>query len=187
MHSFSLPQRYHYYVSEGIPLSHLAPMEEGVVERVHCRLHPSLLNNPDWLGVREELWREVEADHFHSLRTAIVDYILMDPGELARLKIASIPRAFPMQTVRAPIPWHDSFGQAKEAQSQQLFATNTVMQQLQKLWHDKLGVLPLSVDRMLISPVHVHFIGIPLFGWWTSQLCRQPQLCPLSLHSLSPL
>lgn len=107
------------------------------MERVHRHLLPSLLDNPSWQAVREELWREVQTDHNQSLRTAIVNYVLMDAQELARLKIASFPRAFPQQVIRAPIPWHESFAKAKEAQSQQLFIANMVMQQLQKLWHDK--------------------------------------------------
>lgn len=39
--------------------------------------------------------------------------------------------------IRAPIPWHDSFVEAKRAIEAKLFITNPVMLDLQRLWVEK--------------------------------------------------
>lgn len=130
-------ERYHYYINEGVPLSDLAPMPEGTMAKVHGRLTERLLRNPEWAGLRAELHKEAELDYQYSLRKAIVDYILQDSAEMARLRIAAVPQAFPRRTLRAPIPWHSCMEQVREAQSHQLFTTNTTMRQLQQLWHSK--------------------------------------------------
>lgn len=41
------------------------------------------------------------------------------------------------RTIRAPVPWHDSFAKAWEMQNAQLFITNTVMKELRNLWDTK--------------------------------------------------
>lgn len=64
-------------------------------------------------------------------------YHCRDSAEMARLRIAAVPQAFPRRTLRAPIPWHSCMEQVREAQSHQLFTTNTTMRQLQQLWHSK--------------------------------------------------
>ncbi len=140
-------------------------MKTDLAEQVQRRLPPSLLGNPDWQGVREGLWREVRADHNHSLRKAIVDYVLMDSGELARLKIASVPRDFTQEIIRAPIPWHESLKRAREAQSLQLFTTNVVMQQLQELWHDKWADPLNGMNDQIPTPLHCFLhLGTLQFG-----------------------
>lgn len=134
--NFSL-QRYKYYVSEGIPAADIAPMPEDTMARVHALLLPELVHNPEWAGLRQLLHEEIQQDYVHSLQKAIVDYVLMDSSEMARLKIVSVPQGFPHRTVRAPIPWHPSLSAAREAQTAQLFTTNRVMAELQQLWQNK--------------------------------------------------
>ena len=105
--------------------------------KVHDLLLPELVHNPEWAGLRELLHEEIQQDYVHSLQKAIVDYVLMDSSEMARLKIASVPQGFPHRTIRAPIPWHASLSAAREAQAAQLFTTNRVMVELQQLWQNK--------------------------------------------------
>ncbi|CAE1273282.1 DNAH [Acanthosepion pharaonis] len=63
----------------------------------------------------------VNDDYEFSLRKAIVDYILKDPKEKARLHIAWIPQSFPQRVIRSPVPWHFTYIQMKEFNKQCLF------------------------------------------------------------------
>ena len=130
-------QRYEYYVHQGISPSDIAPMPPETVENIHHHLHPSLLQNPEWQSLREHLLEEVQESYQLSLQKSIVDYVLRDSSELNRLRIASVPRVFPLKMIRAPVPWHDSMREAFDAQSQQLFITNRIMSELQLLWENK--------------------------------------------------
>ena len=131
------PQRYCYYVTQGVPAADIARMPEETMANVHARLLPRLVRNREWAGVRRGLHEEVEQDYLHSVQKATVDYVLLDSSEMARLKIGSVPQGPHQRTVRAPVPWHTSLNVAREAQSVQLFTTNRVMAELQQLWQNK--------------------------------------------------
>ena len=115
----------------------LPPMPERTMPNVHSKLLKKLLDNPDWKSLREDLHTEILDDYNLSLKKAIIDYILKNQGEMKRLKIGSVPQSHPLRAVRAPVPWESSMKEAKEAQTQQLFICNTVMTELQKLWHNR--------------------------------------------------
>lgn len=112
-------------------------MPERTTGNVHSRILPKLLNNPDWRELSGRLWAEVEEDYRKSWQKSIVDYVLMDSSERDRLMIESYPHAFPQRIIRAPMPWHGSFVQSKEAQTLQLFITNRIMTELHTLWQTK--------------------------------------------------
>ncbi len=112
-------------------------MPDSTKESVNSYLHPKLLHNPSWKGLREELWDEIQGDYNQSWKKAVVDYILMDSSEMDRLSINSIPHSFRKRVIRAPVPWHDNFSLCREAQTQQLFITNKIMSELQLLWWNK--------------------------------------------------
>lgn len=112
-------------------------MPEMTLERVNSRILPKLLKNPEWRQLREQLWEEVNDSYRESWQKAIVDYVLMDYDEKDRLKIGAFPRSFPLRLIRAPVPWHGSFLQSKEAQAHQLFITNQIMTELHMLWWRK--------------------------------------------------
>lgn len=76
-------------------------------------------------------------DYNYSLRKSIVDYILQDRSEQARLRIPAVPLAYRPRVVRAPIPWHNTWREVQAMQAQQLFTTSSVMRGLQELWHHK--------------------------------------------------
>ncbi len=130
-------QRYQYYILEGVSQADLPPMPEGTMTQVHSKLLQKLLDNPDWKTLRQNLHEEILDDYKLSLKKAIIDYILKDSNEMKRLKIGSVPRPLPQRAIRAPVPWKESVRCAKDAQSQQLFISNTVMTELQSLWYNK--------------------------------------------------
>lgn len=104
---------------------------------MHSRILPKLLDNPDMQGLRGQLWEEVHKDFQISMQKSIVDYILMDSEELRRLRISSLPPHHHHHVLRAPLPWHESLCQARDAQAIQLFVTSEVMRELQLLWFKK--------------------------------------------------
>ena len=61
----------------------------------------------------------------------------MDSMELRRLRIASLPPQHPRHVLRAPLPWHETLCQARDAQAIQLFVTSEVVRELQQLWFTK--------------------------------------------------
>lgn len=63
-----------------------------------------------------------------------VDYIFMDPSELYRLSVCSVPQPFPKRVIRAPVPWATSYRDAHMWQSQYLFAVTHIMLLLQDMW-----------------------------------------------------
>lgn len=64
----------------------------------------------------------------------IVDYILMDPMERKRLFIESIPHMFPQRVIRAPVPWHSVYRNAKKWNKEHLHIVNPMMLSLKDLW-----------------------------------------------------
>ena len=66
-----------------------------------------------------------------------VDYILKDAEERKRLHITAVPRAFPQRIIRAPVPWHDQYKIMQEFNEMQLFVTNPMMLELQKIWYSQ--------------------------------------------------
>ena len=53
------------------------------------------------------------------------------------------------RVIRAPVPWHNSYLSIQQAQSVQLFTSNSIMLELQQLWCDRLVPQQASpYDRM---------------------------------------
>ena len=112
-------------------------MPGDVMENVSSRILPKLLKNPDWKELIDQLWDEIREDYRGSWQKSIVDYVLMDSAEKKRLRIEACPQPHAHRTIRAPVPWHDSFHHAKQAQTHQLFVTNHLMTELHDLWWKK--------------------------------------------------
>lgn len=77
---------------------------------------------------------EIINDYNRSLRSAIVDYILMDPDERKRLSIETLLIKFHVACVRAPVPWHQSKIMAGHLMQYNLFIGNTILQDIRDLW-----------------------------------------------------
>ena len=156
-------------------------MPVSVKRNVNSRLLPKLLENPDWKELRKELWNEVLKDYKLSWQKAIVDYILIDTMEMKRLRIESIPRGFPKRVIRAPVPWHDRFQQAREAQVQQLFITNDIMAELQSLWWNK--YVSLVMECFVSSLTWYTGILVFILSTWRHYTTHHCLLNPVFLRS----
>ncbi|CAH8646697.1 unnamed protein product [Heterobilharzia americana] len=125
-------ERYHYYISKGIPDHMLAPLPIGLWERLHKYL-PSRLTSV-WPTVVIELQQQIHEDYEYALRKSIVDYILLDPDERKRLFIEWLPVPYPSFVVRAPVPWHTRRKRAYEFCKRFLFTTGPIPLALQNIW-----------------------------------------------------
>ncbi|KAM4829514.1 dynein axonemal heavy chain 3 [Thomomys bottae] len=127
-------ERYYYYLTNGIRKDMIAPAEEDVMVRVSRLISNTLLTNPTLEPLMLALTEEKENDYYCSLMKSIVDYVLMDPVEKKRLFIDSIPRMFPLRVIRAPVPWHTIYQNAKKWNLEHLHTVNPMMLQLKDLW-----------------------------------------------------
>lgn len=98
-------------------------------------LIPKLVQ-PSLKSVHEELKQEIHNDYDLAIRKSIVDYILLDPKERQRVKIQNIPKTFYLNTIRAPISWHDTMDQTKKDLLFTLHGNNPIMTSLQTLWDE---------------------------------------------------
>ncbi|KAM9012434.1 dynein axonemal heavy chain 3 [Ara ararauna] len=127
-------ERYCYYIYNGVREDMLAPQDKEVINAILKHIPAHILANPNLEDLCANLKEEIKADYCISLMKAIVDYILMDPAEKERLLIGSTPCPFPQRVVRAPVPWHSSYIEAKSWNERNLFIVNPLMPTLQQLW-----------------------------------------------------
>ncbi|CAH1793734.1 unnamed protein product, partial [Owenia fusiformis] len=136
-------ERYWYYISKGIKKEMLAPPPECQMPNIRRLIPSQLLKKPAFGEMIGELNVEVNSDYELSLRKSIVDYILKDPSEKERLHIDWTPKPSPQRVIRAPVPWSESYKQAKEYDNTHLFTTNQLMLELQNIWFDQFSHLRL--------------------------------------------
>ncbi|XP_038676444.1 dynein heavy chain 3, axonemal isoform X3 [Scyliorhinus canicula] len=130
-------ERYIYYIDHGIQPNMIEPQKTEQIDRIEHLLPKDLRNVPDLQELHNDLLEEVHIDYDSSLRKAIVNYILKDPSERMRLFVSSVPRPFPQRVIRAPVPWHSAYGQAKVWNESHLFVVNPMMSLLQEFWYTK--------------------------------------------------
>ncbi|XP_063710592.1 dynein axonemal heavy chain 3-like [Symsagittifera roscoffensis] len=130
-------QRYEYYVKNGIRSDMVAPRAGGEWEQIESLIPEAFLIAPHLQDLNGELHDEVDHDYQMSIRTAIVDYILLDQSERTRLNIKATQRPFPKRTYRAPVPWHDTFAYQKEFCDEHVHSINEMMLMVQNLWEMK--------------------------------------------------
>ncbi|NXH21208.1 DYH3 protein, partial [Bucco capensis] len=157
-------ERYCYYIYNGVREEMLAPHDKEMINVILQHIPTHVLANPGLENLLASLKEEIKADYCISLMKAIVDYILMDPAERKRLFIGSTPRPFPQRVVRAPVPWHSSYKEAKSWNERNLFIVNPLMLTLQQLW--------------LSQYSHLRFVRIK------EMLCRHLPLLPTEFEEV---
>lgn len=85
----------------------------------------------------KKLEPEIISDYKQSIRSVIVDYVLMDPHERKRLSIETLPVKFPMLCIRAPVPWHQSKITANHSMRHNLFIGDAILRDIRDLWFSK--------------------------------------------------
>ena len=92
---------------------------------------------------------EVRSDYITAAKRSVLDYILLDTEERARLGISLRPEPWQPRVVRAPVPWHQNFLQAKQFCRHNLFSLNTVMIKLNDLWWRRYNTIRFVVPARL--------------------------------------
>ncbi|XP_036755222.2 dynein axonemal heavy chain 3 isoform X5 [Manis pentadactyla] len=153
-------ERYYYYLTNGIQKDMIIPEEDEVMARISKLISSTLLTSPFLEPLMVVLMEEKENDYYSSLMKSIVDYILMDPMERKRLFIESIPRVFPQRVIRAPVPWHGIYRNAKKWNEKHLHTVNPMMLSLKELWFadicsqystiaDKVSEIPANTEELV--------------------------------------
>ncbi|XP_073944942.1 dynein heavy chain 3, axonemal isoform X2 [Choristoneura fumiferana] len=85
--------------------------------------------------------RQSEADirqfFLMAMKRCLLAYILEDPSECSRLRIAFLPPLWPTLVVRAPMPWHADYVRARQSMYYRFYEGNPVLVELRRLWNDK--------------------------------------------------
>jgi dynein heavy chain len=96
----------------------------------YCYLYLLLRYHP----LLDELETEIVSDYNQSLCRAILEFILLDPGERKRLNIYNFPADYPPIVIQAPVPWHSTFVISSHVLHHRLFIVNPVLLSLRDLW-----------------------------------------------------
>ena len=87
-------QRYHYYVEHATNKYMIAKQPENQFD-LFCKFIPIELSESKFMRLLEqELKEEIKQDYKYSMKKAIVDYVLLNPDERARVKIEALPKPF---------------------------------------------------------------------------------------------
>ncbi|KAI9189908.1 hypothetical protein H9P43_001341 [Blastocladiella emersonii ATCC 22665] len=126
---FTPLDRYWHYVKEGVPDTVVSELSGDAVARIEEYL--PVPHNDDQAASYERtvstLFKEVRTDYALYFKKSIVDYILLDPTERARLMIPRVPNTYAPRIARAPFPWHDGVAATKRFIAENLFLTNPAM------------------------------------------------------------
>lgn len=116
-----------------IPTRDLEPLHENSFETFFKK--SSLFGHYEW--VEKQLREEIMEEYLDATKQSILDFILLDPLEQKRLKIETLHQAPRLNTVRAPVPWHDCFMTAKNFCEKHLHTTSSPIYELTRLWDEK--------------------------------------------------
>ncbi len=90
-------RRYNYYIEKGTHASMIAPLAPQQFEKFYSKINEKLETAPFLKQIRDELRKDIMNEHEFAMRKAIVDYVLLNMDERARVKIEWIPRPFPIK------------------------------------------------------------------------------------------
>ncbi|GAB1862505.1 Dynein heavy chain 3, axonemal [Camponotus japonicus] len=116
---------------------HLQPYDYTNIDAAKRRIIGKLQECKDFNKIIKDLEPEIIDDYKQSLRSAMVDYILMDSDERKRLSIEILPIEFPVLCIRSPVPWHQSKVTADHLMRHCLFIGNAILRDIRDLWFSK--------------------------------------------------
>ncbi|KAH6585966.1 hypothetical protein BASA50_000909 [Batrachochytrium salamandrivorans] len=125
-------QRYYYYITNGVDTQHVAEMEGEWLSNV-LRLIPPRLRflQPSIM----QLSLEMREDYHMSVKKAIVDFVLKDPRQKNEYENDKDDRPEDFLNIRLSTEtWKTAFISAKDAIRSSLFATNSSVLEILKVW-----------------------------------------------------
>ena len=150
-------KRYWYYVQKAIPSAAVAPLEPSSIKNIETRLSIRFPETKNVQRVKKEVLNEIYSSYDTAVRQSIVDYILMDPNEQTRLEIPLLHVPYEPQVLRAPVPWHQDFADTKSFIQENLYNTNPIMFQIQRIFAEvsNLKLLDMSVFDSSALPISI--------------------------------
>ncbi|XP_052759353.1 dynein axonemal heavy chain 3 [Galleria mellonella] len=136
-------ERIQYYLTVSLVDNHLPEYPEELYKRAKLQV------DKQTLAIKRRLLaltyqacvRQSEADirefFIMAMKRCLLSYILEDPAERERLRIAFLPPLWPALIVRAPVPWHTAFVRAKQAMSYRYYQGNPVLIELRRMWQER--------------------------------------------------
>ncbi|XP_050444028.1 dynein axonemal heavy chain 3-like [Adelges cooleyi] len=127
-------ERINYYLNEGIADDAFEPYpKQGLEKLKKNRVDQNLLAKHSFIAAK--LDNEICQNYSMASRRIILDYILMDPAELKRLKITKyhLPD-FPKMVIRGPVPWHHMTAIKSEQLRHKLYIFKEPILLLNKIW-----------------------------------------------------
>ncbi|XP_032809855.2 dynein axonemal heavy chain 3-like isoform X2 [Petromyzon marinus] len=117
--------RYHGLIETAIDQQMLSPLcPEWMKGSLSLLPVPLMLC---WKDKLHELTKEVSDEYERATKKAVLDYVLLDRREQARLGLAALPPKPSNSAGRERFPWHDAVGRARDALSGRLYATHPVV------------------------------------------------------------
>ncbi|XP_051776026.1 dynein axonemal heavy chain 3-like isoform X1 [Erpetoichthys calabaricus] len=150
--------RYHALIAHAFQLSEVLPLEEGQLMAIMSKIPTSLLSQ--WTTTLQGLTEEVQSVYREALKKAILDYVLLEPAEQARLGV-HLPSKVSHSAGRLGFPWHERVKHSHSKLLETLYITHPVMGRLLHLFRNKYqtfrlldldefsGKLPLSLDQVV--------------------------------------
>ncbi|XP_015588713.1 dynein heavy chain 3, axonemal [Cephus cinctus] len=117
--------------------SQLEPYDYRNIVKARERIIGRLRRRDDMDAILNSLVPEVVSDYKESLRSAVVDYVLLDPAERKRLFIETMPPQYLTSSIRAPVPWHQAKITAKHFLEYNLAIANEILRDIRDLWFTK--------------------------------------------------
>ncbi|XP_059095302.1 dynein axonemal heavy chain 3-like [Tigriopus californicus] len=125
------------YILHDLNGANLARFSKQQLARIKLKLHSNWFKNIIYKKIVSLLVQEVEEDFLLAMKTAVVNYVLMDVDERKRVGISVIPSPFPRSVIRGPVPWHQQFLIAQQFCRHNLFILNPIIQRLRVLWQKR--------------------------------------------------
>lgn len=115
----------------------LAPYDKTYIETAMRKIPEKYKLLKEYKNIVDSYEPEILQDYDRAMRCNLLTYILKDPAEKERLVIASIPAEYPVNVIRAPIPWHTPKVLSEQTLSRYYFNGHSAILRIRDLWEDE--------------------------------------------------
>ncbi|XP_047529766.1 dynein axonemal heavy chain 3 [Vanessa atalanta] len=136
-------ERIQYYLTTSITGIHIPEFPQHLYQRAKVTVDKQTAKIKKRLMILtyQACVRQNEADirefFVMAMKRCLLAYILEDPEERTRLRIAFLPALWPALSVRAPVPWHSAAQRARHALAYRYYQGNPVLLELRRIWQER--------------------------------------------------
>ncbi|XP_039753870.1 dynein heavy chain 3, axonemal [Pararge aegeria] len=136
-------ERIQYYLTTSLTGNHIPEFPAHLYKRAKVKVDKQTAAIKKCLMILtyQACVRQSEADikdfFLKAMQRCLLAYILEDPEEVKRLRIAFLPSLWPAHCIRAPMPWHNDVTRAKQAIKYRYYQGNPILLELRRLWQEK--------------------------------------------------